>query len=117
ARGLDVIIEQTDKTSVIVEADENLQQHITTVVENGVLKISSDSNIFNSESLKVTVQMPVISGLETASGASLSSANTLKSDGITVKASNGSEIEISVEADKVICETERGSHININGKA
>jgi hypothetical protein len=41
---IDLIIEQSNKTEIIVTADDNLQKSITTTVENGVLIISCDYN-------------------------------------------------------------------------
>lgn len=116
-RGLDVVIQQSDSRSVTVEADSNLHDKITTVVENGVLKISSTDNIFDAEKMKVIVKMPVIKGLETSGGASLTSANTLRSNSLHIESSSGSEIKVQVESDKVIAEASSGSQITISGKA
>ncbi|HEX8562999.1 MAG TPA: head GIN domain-containing protein [Flavobacterium sp.] len=116
-RGMEVIVQQSDSRSVIVEADSNLHKNIITTVENGVLRVSSDENIFNASTLKVIVKMPVIRGLETSGGASIKSANTLRSNAINMVASSGSEMEINLESDKVLCEASSGSHITVRGKA
>ena len=81
--GLDVVLEQANKTSIIVEADDNLQKHISTKIENGVLVISSDCNSFMNATKKITVQMPAIASIEVGSGANLNSKNTLKSNSIS----------------------------------
>jgi putative autotransporter adhesin-like protein len=118
SKGLDIVIEQADVASVTVEADDNLQKHISTTVENGILKITSEYNSYTDvASKKVTVKMPVISRIETSSGVSLTSKNTLKSDDLQLHISSGSEMAISVEADKVTSETSSGSSLNLNGKA
>ncbi|HEX8268789.1 MAG TPA: head GIN domain-containing protein [Flavobacterium sp.] len=117
-RGIEVVVEQGDKSSIVVETDDNLQQHITTEIRDGVLKISTDGrSVFATEELKVTVKLPIISGLATSAGASLSSRNVLRSSDLVVKASSGSEIKLSTEADKIICETSSGSTIDVSGKA
>jgi hypothetical protein len=59
---IDLIIEQSNKTEIIVTADDNLQKNITTTVKNGVLLYDYNSFI-NIESKKVTVKMPVIESL------------------------------------------------------
>jgi hypothetical protein len=41
---IDLIIEQSNKTEIIVTADDNLQKKNITKVENGVLIISCDYN-------------------------------------------------------------------------
>ena len=117
-RGLDVVIEMADQTSVVVEADDNLQSHIKTTVENGELTITSDYNSYtNVKSKKVTVKMPVIKGIDIKSGASLKSANTLRSDNFTIETSSGSEADITVESEKIVAESSSGSHMTLRGKA
>jgi len=64
ARGLDCEIQQSDKFAVIVEADDNLHEGITTTVDHGVLKIDSDYSTYHDvSSKKIIVQMPVVSSL------------------------------------------------------
>src|SRR6478752_10503202 len=56
---LECIIQQSDKTEVMVEADDNLQKGIKTVVKNGVLIISSEFNSYtNVKSKKIYVHVP-----------------------------------------------------------
>lgn len=117
SRGLEVEVEQSNSRSITVIADKNLLDHITTEVSNGVLKITSDENIKRAESKKIIVQMPVIHGLKTSSGASLASKNILKSDVLQLQSSSGSEIIIAVEADHLVCKSSSGSSITLNGKA
>lgn len=117
SRGLEVEVEQSNSRAITVVADKNLLDHITTEVSNGILKITSDENIKRAESKKIIVQMPVIKGLKTSSGASLTSKNILKSDALQVQSSSGSEIKIVVEAEHLICNSSSGSSIILNGKA
>lgn len=118
SKGLKVVLEQSDKASVTVVADDNLQKHIFTKVEHGVLNITSDVNSFiNVKSKKVVVKMPVIENIIVSSGANLSSKNTLKSNNLTMKSSSGSGIDIAIEADKASCTASSGSNISVNGKA
>lgn len=115
--GIEVVVEQSNTKSVVVKADENLQQHITTKVENGVLKVSSDHGYNSTESPVVTVQMPIINGLEATAGSKITSKNTLITGLIAVKSSSGSEINLSVEADDISLESTSGSSIDVRGKA
>lgn len=115
---IDLVIEQSDKMEIVVEADDNLQKHITTKVENGTLVISFDKNSFsNAGSKKVTVKMPVIDELEATSSATITSKNTLKGENIRLNTSSGATIDISIESDTITCDTSSGSSITINGKA
>ena len=116
--GIDLVIEQSDKTEIVVEADDNLQKHITTTVENGTLIISCNKNYFsNIGSKKVTVKMPIIDELEATSSATITSKNTLKGENIRLNTSSAASIDVSIESDNITCDTSSGSSITINGKA
>lgn len=115
--GVDVYVEQSDTKSVVVETDDNLQDIIITRVENGVLYIHSDQGYSTEEAPKITVKMPVVSGLTVSSGSSLESLNNLITENIVVKSSSGSEIDIEVEADMITIETSSGSSAEVSGKA
>jgi hypothetical protein len=117
SRGLDVELEQSKSYFIEVEADENLQQHITTKVENGTLIITSDENIDEAESRTIRVKMPLIAGLETSSGSNIYGKNVFLGSNIKVKASSGSEIDVEVEIDAIDCESTSGSTITVKGKA
>jgi Putative auto-transporter adhesin, head GIN domain len=114
--GIKVIVEQSDSKLITVETDENLQKHIITKVENGVLKIECDES-YNLESPVVNVKMPVIHGLSSSSGSEIISPKTLITDKIDVKSNSGSKINITVEADAISLESASGSSIEASGKA
>lgn len=115
--GIEVIVEQSDNKSIVVKADDNLQKHITTKVVNGVLKVSSDHGYNSTTTPTVTVQMPIINGLEATAGSQITSKNTIVSTLLAVKSSSGSEINLSVEADDISAESTSGSTIGLRGKA
>lgn len=117
SQGIRVNIEQADTKSITVEADDNLQEHIITKIENGVLKIKSDSNYNSTETPVVNVKMPIVSGLSASSGSEINSNSTLISNTISAKTSSGSRINIEVEADEITLESSSGSNIEANGKA
>ena len=118
SRGLDCEVTQSDKTQVTVVADDNVEEGITTVVENGTLKISSKySNYNNVASKTVKVNLPKVDVLETTSGSYLVTKNTIKSTDIHLKSSSGSTLDANVESDKVTLESTSGSTINAEGKA
>ena len=115
--GIEVVVEQTDAKSITVEADDNLQKFISTKVENNILIIKSEGGYNATQTPKVTVKMPVISGLNSSSGSKISSVNTLITTSIKVESSSGSEINIAVEADAISLESASGSSIKARGKA
>ena len=116
SRGIEVIVEQDNDEAVEVEADDNIIQHITTKVENGVLVVSTDESIDFAESMTVKVKMPTINGLEATSGSNIKTNATIKGNKIAVKSSSGSEIEVTLEYEAVTTESTSGSEQTLAGK-
>lgn len=118
SNAIDLIVEQSDSTSIVVEADDNLIDKIKTKIDNGTLKIECDYNSYrNINSKKVTVKLPVIYEIESSSSSTVNSYKTLKSEHIKLDASSASEINIKVESDKIATSASSGSTINIEGMA
>lgn len=118
SNAIDLVIEQADKTEITVEADDNLQNSITTKVENGVLIVACDYNsFFNIESKKVTVRMPIIEELRASSASSITSVNTLKGKNINLRTSSAANMNLKIESDEVNCKASSGSTITIEGLA
>lgn len=117
SRGLSVTLEQADTYFVEVEADENLQEHITTKVENGTLFITTDENIDEATAKNIRVKLPSLKSLTTSSGASVNTKNTFYGTDIDVKATSGSDADLNLEFDAVRCETSSGSSLTVKGKA
>ena len=117
SRGLNLTLEKADSYFVEVEADQNLQQHISSKVENGTLYITTDKNINEATAKNIRVKLPSLKALEAKSGASVSSKNTFDGTYLNVKTSSGSETDINIEYDVVKCESTSGSTLTVNGKA
>ena len=115
--GVEVIVEQGAATEVEVEVDDNLMEHIVTRVENGTLIVKIDGNINTMESAIVRVSTKTIEGLESSSGATIRSKNTLKGTILALKSSSGSTINTDLEYEKVSSESTSGSEIKLSGKA
>jgi len=115
--GLSLTIERGDATKVVVEADDNLQQHVQTTVENGTLYLSVDGNSFRNATMNVTVTMPTVNKIEADGGSSVNSRNTLFGNDITVVTDGGSEVKLDLESERVTAESESGSSLTLRGKA
>jgi hypothetical protein len=118
SNALDLVIEQSNKTEIIVEADDNLQKEIITKVENGVLVISCKFGNFNNvTSKKIIVKMPVIEELEAGSASTITSKSILKGNSISLSSSSAASINASVEYETIQLDGSSGSNQNIKGKA
>lgn len=115
---IEVVLEQADKIEVVVETDDNLQEYLTTTVENGTLVITLDKiSISDASKLKVTVKMPTIDELEATSTASIESANLLIGENVRLNTSSAGSINIEIESDMLSCDSSSGSNITVQGKA
>lgn len=117
SNAIDLVIEQSDSTEIVVEADDNIQKDIITKVENGTLIIKSKHNSFRVTKKKVTVKMPKINKIEASSAASVSNKGVLQGDDINLESSSAATININLEFDTITCDSGSGSSIRVEGKA
>ncbi|MDA9349229.1 DUF2807 domain-containing protein [Polaribacter sp.] len=115
--GLDVNITQENQNAVTVEADENLQSLIVTEVENGVLKIYSEKNIWIAKSKKVHVSIKKLNSLKASSGSEVRSVKKIQSEEISIGASSGASIKMTVVANSIATNTSSGATIRVSGSA
>lgn len=116
SEGLDVYVTQAEEFEILVEADENIIDLIGTDISNGKLRIHAIENI-GKATKKVFVSLPVITGLETSSGADLSTGSLIRADRISLEASSGSDLHVEIAADEVEADTSSGADIRISGEA
>ena len=117
-KGLDCEIVQSNTFRVVVEADDNLQDGITTQLENGTLVITSKYNRYkNVKSKTVKVFMPTVDYLGSSGGANLKTIGAIKANDIHLKSSSGSSLNAEIESEKVTLESSSGSTLEASGKA
>ena len=118
SRGVEVELTQGNTVSLKVEADQNLQNVITTEVDNdnGVLRISTNENIKSSSAKKVILTVKKLNDIETTSGAYVSSENTFDMDKLTIESTSGSHVDIDVITNRLKCESTSGAGIKISGR-
>jgi hypothetical protein len=115
--GIDLHISQGSKNKIVVEADENLQEIIITEVDNGVLKIYSEKNIWRAKSRKVYVTIKTLEAIAATSGADVYAEETLKVNNLKTSATSGAGINISVDANTIETSATSGADIEISGIA
>lgn len=118
SNALELVIEQSDKPVIIVEADDNLQKEITTSISNGVLTINYKSgNHVNVTKNKITVKMPVIEGIEASSAAVVTSNGILMGNNLILVTSSAASVNADLEYEKVQLTGSSASNQKIKGKA
>ncbi|WP_100614990.1 head GIN domain-containing protein [Confluentibacter citreus] len=111
SEGLDVYVTQSDNESVIVEADENLQDLIITEVVDNVLKIHTKKNIGNATSKKVMVSFKNVSRIASTSGSNVHSTNPITVQNLVLESSSGSNMTLDVSTTSLKCNTSSGSNM------
>ena len=76
-----VVIRAGDEQSVVVKADDNLLEHVTTTVESGCLVIDNIGNVTAKSPMSVEIGMPRIDAL-TLSGSGYILADALEVDSL-----------------------------------
>lgn len=114
--GVDVLFTFGEDLSLVVEADENLHEFITTEVKNGILYISSKKNILSAKAKRIHLSTLHINEIRTTSGAEVSSENTIITDELYLNATSGSNINLRVEVSNLSGETTSGADIKLIGK-
>ena len=113
--GIDVYITQGNKEKIIVEADENLHDIIKTEINDGILKIYSEKNIWRAKARKVYVTIKDLNLLKATSGSDVYSKDVIKANEISITATSGADIKITINAVSVETGATSGSDIKISG--
>jgi hypothetical protein len=116
SEGIDVFVTQANDFEIHLEADENIIDLIGTDIRDGELRIHAIENIGRATK-KVYVSLPMITNLESSSGAELTVKDVIEADKLSLSASSGSDLHIVVNADEVEADTSSGADIHISGEA
>lgn len=113
--GIDLYITQGSKNQIKVEADENLHDIIITEVENGVLKVYSEKNVWSAKAKKVYVTIKNLELLTATSGSDVYGKGVIETKEISISTTSGADIRIAVNAVSVATSATSGSDIKISG--
>jgi hypothetical protein len=114
--GIDVKLTMGSAVSLRLEADENLHDIIITEVEDGVLRIYSEKNIYSAKKRTVYVTANEVNEIKATSGSSVISENTIKAEDFKVKTTSGANVKLIVDTQSTSCSATSGSNIRLTGK-
>ncbi len=117
--GLDVYLTKGTTASIKVEADENLQELISTEVSNGKLhiKTTDNHNIGKAKAKKVYVTYVSLDEVASSSGADVIVNGILEAENLTLDSSSGSDLDVEVFAKTLYIDCSSGADIKVTGKA
>lgn len=115
SHGIEVRLTISDVPSLSLEADENLHDLIITEVEDGVLRIYSEKNIWSAKSRKIYLSTSNIVKIKASSGSNVISENTISTDELEVNTSSGADVNLTVDVSNLTCNTSSGSVAKLKG--
>lgn len=103
-----IILSQSDKESVKVETDENIQPLILTSAENGILKISlkDSTSIDKMKRINIYISFTDLSKMNSNGVGSLKSSNKLNLKEFELDSKGVGATELNLDAEKLIINSE-----------
>ncbi|MBU1369630.1 MAG: DUF2807 domain-containing protein [Bacteroidetes bacterium] len=111
-----VEIIQSDETSVYVETDDNLFDHIQVKEVNGKLSLST-LHIRKSTKLKAIVTTALLQSVEASGAAFIESPAVVEAEKLTIKASGASTVVMILNADELVTQISGASKLTLSGFA
>ncbi len=115
--GIDAYIQQGSTQSLEVEADENLHEYLITEVNNGVLKIYFDRDVWNRKASRAYITVTDLKLLKVSGGGDVESKGTIRVADIEISVSGGGDLDFDLEADNLHCNMSGGGDAEIAAKA
>jgi hypothetical protein len=117
SQGINVKLTMGSTTSLKLEADENLHDIIRTEVEDGVLRIYSEKNIYSAKKRTVYLTATDLNEIKVTSGAEVATENTIKTEELKVSTTSGANAKLNLEVANVTCSSTSGSNARLSGRA
>jgi hypothetical protein len=116
--GIDLSVMPGDKSSLEIEADENLQQYIISEVKDNVLYVYVEKhrNIWNSRSMNAKVMVKDLNSINVSGGGDVESGGTIRTDDLKIGISGGGDLEFDLEAKKTSCSVSGGGDVELKGE-
>lgn len=108
-------IKQGDQQKVEVETDENLQESIKTSIDGQTLKISTESRIRSTESIKVFLTVKDLKYIAASGATEIKSNGQIIAGNIEINLSGASEIKLDVKAIELKIDASGGADADIRG--
>lgn len=112
-----VYFTQDNTTQLILAADENLHEYITTEVRNRELVISSSQPIRSSNDITLHLSSPELTALEASASAHFYTENPLQANDFRLLANAGSTVNMEGNFGSFSATQNAGSRVNLSGTA
>lgn len=118
---MDVILMKGREGNLKVEAEENLQQHIVTKVEGGMLKISVEKgyNLNPSRNHDIVITVPVvdIEGVSLTGSGDIRSSDLVKAENFKINITGSGDVKLPLEAKNTSANITGSGDIDLSGSS
>jgi len=117
----EVFITQTGSSSLVIEADEEIMEYITTEVSGGILKIglkkAPPKCWDNVKTLNAYITVDDLKSLDLSGAVELTTENKIKGDEMEIEISGAVEADLNLELQELAMELSGASEVDIIGEA
>lgn len=113
--GFDVILVQGNSESLTLTAQENLFDHITVKVDNGILKIYTRNNLWATQPLKARITFKNMENLDVSGGGDVTSETPVNVEELSIYISGGGDFSSVINSGEVKCNISGGGDAEIEG--
>jgi hypothetical protein len=111
-----VYFTQQENMSLVVEADENLLEKISTNVNGETLYIKSN-NIKNATSLNIYLSAPGLNELIASGAANVKNENTLNGESLNIRVSGAASVELDIKINDLTTDASGAGYLKLSGSA
>lgn len=115
--GYEVFIKPANYSSLTIEADENLLEHIETYVKSGVLHISSKKNFSRYQKLAIYITAKDLKRIEASGASEISSQGTLQGKDMKLDFSGAVEARLEINAERLEGDFSGACEVKLRGNA
>lgn len=117
--GIDVFINQGDKQSVIIQAEENIQDQVITEVSGSTLQVyvKKGVNILKTKGMAAFISVTDLYSLSVSGGGDVESQSLIKTSSMDIGISGGGDLKFDLESGKTSCAVSGVGNTNISGTA
>ena len=113
--GVDIVLSQGSSEKVVVKTDAENQDKIHIQQSGSILKISVKSGLSNPTELDVYITVKNLSKITARAGSDVVGSEKLSLGDLEVNMSAGSDLELDLDANSLVCHLTGGSDANLVG--
>ena len=115
--GIDLTVKQGTQQSLVIEADDNIQEYIISEVKEGILYVyvKKNTSIRQSHAMDAHVTVTEIKKISASGGGDVESLSMINADEISISISGGGDLSFELTADRATCSMSGGGDVAFEG--